>query len=284
MRLSFITDEATQEPMGFVELARRFSVESVELRTVWGEHVAALDYRRLGELRRLLEDAGIGVCCVDSPVFKCDIDSDLGDEAEKFRRCADVASRLNTDAVRVFTFWRRARRERYEERVLEALGSLEEPAKSAGVRVVVENGRRTMHCTGAELRSLLENLDGATFSALWDPGNCIYGGTDFRPTSNGYPEIARFVSHVHIKDPRVYVGGRREYVELGKGQLDVERQIAALREDDYGGFVSLETHWRPDRTFSPDELDLPGGRAFSGSGYEATMTSLQTLRDLIPAG
>lgn len=284
MKLSFITDEATQEPSGFVELARRFSVDSVELRTVWGEHVAKLDGRRLGVLRRSLEDAGIGVCCVDSSVFKCDIDADLQDEVEEFRRCADVASRLNTNTVRVFTFWRRARRERYETRILEALSLLEEPAKSAGVRVVVENGRRTMHCTGAELRLLLKELDGATFSALWDPGNCIYGGTDFRPISNGYPEIARFVSHVHIKDPRVYVGGRREYVELGKGQLDLERQIEALREDGYGGFVSLETHWRPDRVFAPYELDRPGGRVFSGAGYEATMTSLQTLRNLIPTG
>ncbi len=282
MKLTFITDEATQQPSEFIALAQQFALDSVELRTVSGKHVSKFDEQEQRQLSTQLEDAGLGVCCIGSPVFKCDLDASLDDEMEKLRRALHAANYLGAPLVRIFTFWRRDNRELYLDRVRESLDRAGEVAKPTGIGLTIENGKRTMHSTGAELAELMRELDPKIFSVLWDPGNSIYGRTDPDPISNGYPLVADYVKHVHIKDPEVYSDGQRRYVELGKGQLDLRKQMNALHEHSYGGYISLETHWRPARVMSENELDYPGGESFSDSGYAATAKSLARLQDFLP--
>jgi sugar phosphate isomerase/epimerase len=138
-----------------------------------------------------------------------------------------------------------------------------------------------MHSSGAELAALLAELKSPVFAAVWDPGNSLLGGSDSDPVANGYPAIAPYIGHVHIKDPYQYADGSRVYVAVGSGLLGIERQIRLLAADGYRGYVSLETHWRPDRVMSQAELDFPGGETFSASGYAATKADLERLRHMV---
>jgi L-ribulose-5-phosphate 3-epimerase len=283
MKPTFITDEATQEPSVFIKLAGQFSLDSLELRTVSGKHISDFGSSERHQLKSQLQDAGIGVCCIDSSVFKSDIDGEPETELDKLHRALDTAAYLNAPLIRIFTFWRREPRELYLERVSHALLAAGAIAEPYGIGLAIENGKRTMHSTGAELGVLMRHLNPNIFSVVWDPANSIFGGTDYHPVTGGYPNLAEFVSHVHLKDPRVNGDGRCEYVELGKGDFQLDLQLELLRSNGYRGYVSLETHWRPQRVLKNIELDYPGGDKFSESGYAATAASLCTLRAALQA-
>lgn len=281
MKPTLITDEATQSPAEILLLAQRFDLDSVELRTVLDTPVYDLSQDQQRELRAQLRDAGLGVCCIASSAFKSDIDADHDQELEKLGRALATAVFFESPLIRVFSFWRRPHPESYHSQIVDALERAGQLAKPYGVRLAVENGKRTMHSTGRELAALMRDLDDQVFSVVWDPGNSIFGGNDLQPVTEGFPYIAAYVRHVHIKDPYVSSDGHREYVHLGMGQLDLRGQIRALREHDYDGFLSLETHWRPDRVLPETQLDYPGGESFSHTGYTATQQSLEILLDLI---
>ena len=276
MKLTFITDEASQSPDEFLTLAHEFDLDAVELRSVFDRNVADLGPTQQHLLLSTLRDAGIGVCCIGSPVFKCDIDTPLDTELDKLKSALDAAALLESPLVRIFTYWRRADPVQYQDRVVRALTLAGELAKPYGITLTIENGKRTMHATGHELRELFRHLDATAYSVLWDPGNSIFSGLDSNPIEHGYPAIAHLVGHVHIKDPAVYCDSR-EYVALGNGQLDLAAQLEALSEHHYPGYISLETHWRPDRRLPETLLDYPVGVVFSSSGYEATRQSLSVL-------
>jgi L-ribulose-5-phosphate 3-epimerase len=281
MKLTFITDEATQSCGEFITLARKHCLDAVELRNVDGVHVSRLPRNNLAEMKKRLHGELLKVCCLASPVFKSDFDDASENQFDKLRASLDTAALLDCPKIRIFSFWLREDRDQLLDRISELLRRAGEIARPYRIQLVIENGKRTMHRTGVELAELLNRLDQETFGALWDPGNCIFGGADVDPIRNGYPPVARFVAHVHIKDPMVYDGGSRAYVELGQGQLDLPLQMSALWQTRFAGYISLETHWRPNRVFTDDELDRPGDRRFSADGFQATDSSLGVLSRIL---
>jgi sugar phosphate isomerase/epimerase len=50
------------------------------------------------------------------------------------------------------------------------------------------------------------------------------------------------IAHVHAKDCTLE-GHKPIWCPLGEGDVDWEGQVDALAEDDYNGYIHLETHW-----------------------------------------
>ena len=283
MRPAFITDEASQDPGSFLPLARQCSISRVELRSVWNTHVMELDRGQKAELRQRLDDGGVAVCCIASPVFKSHVQDDERAALEKLKRAVDTAGFFDAPLVRVFSFWRAEHRDAHLPRVRDILWRATAVVAGSRVRLGIENGRRTMHAPGRELGQLLRELDTPALAAVWDPSNALTSGLEPRPVIDGYPHVAPYVAHVHLKDPLVSRDGPVTFVDIGSGDLGVDRQIESLRADHYTGCVSLETHWRPDRRLAPAALDHPQGEAFSAGGYHATHLSLQRLGHFLTA-
>ena len=106
MKLTFITDEATQQPEEFIALARKHGSDAVELRTLRNKHVSNLDADERALLASQLRDAGLGVCCIDSPVFKSSIHEDHEVQYVKLGRALDAAAYFVAPLVLIFSFWR----------------------------------------------------------------------------------------------------------------------------------------------------------------------------------
>jgi sugar phosphate isomerase/epimerase len=68
---------------------------------------------------------------------------------------------------------------------------------------------------------------------------------------------------------------------VGEGDLDVRGQLAALANDGYTRFVSLETHWRPAAPLAEATVRLPGGRVFSENAAAATIRCLQNWDNIL---
>jgi L-ribulose-5-phosphate 3-epimerase len=280
MKITFITDEATQDPIEFCKLANHHKIDAVELRTVNDEHVIEMDVRSLTRLKEVLDSNALKVCCVSTPIFKNEWAGKVPlRDIELFRRSLDAAAFLQCPYIRVFSFLRSEKSVPGNERMVESFFKLLDILGNEPFTILIENGKKTFHSTGSALADLISAIGSEKIRALWDPGNSIFGGSDLYPLGEGFNKIQEYIRHVHIKDPTVY-GAEKKYVPLGDGDLNVGKTIDLLKSRNFEGYISLETHWRPDRVFAVSELDIPGGSSFSKGGYYATSKSLERLQEL----
>ena len=80
--------------------------------------------------------------------------------------------------------------------------------------------------------------------ACWDPGNAMFAGEN--PYPEGYEAVRPFVAHVHVKDAVTGPDGNPKWSVVGEGAIDYGAHFDALRRDGYPGWISLETHYRPE--------------------------------------
>lgn len=96
--------------------------------------------------------------------------------------------------------------------------------------------------TVAQMEELLQALPGVRFTL--DVGHAIQNKDDFY---SFFKKHHAAILDIHLHDA---IWGGRGHLALGKGDLDLEKFLAALREIDYGGFVSLETIGEEDTALS----------------------------------
>ena len=280
MNLSFITDEATQDPFEILSIAEKNNLDFVEIRTILGKHIAELSSSKLRDIDTMLRDAGLTLCCLDTPVFKCGLEECDEQQIEFLKKCADVAEFLGSPLLRIFTFWRQPVSPAIESRIYDWVTRALAVVEGRPLKVGIENGRRTMHCTGEEVASLIRCLDSDDVCAVWDPANSIFGETDLHPLEEGYRAVSPFIGLMHLKQPHIQKNGEFVYGPMPDGEIDIAKMFSLLKGQNYQGAISLETHWRHDREFSREELDLPGGEQFSAGGVSATNESLEYLNRL----
>lgn len=128
-------------------------------------------------------------------------------------------------------------------------------AESAGVRIALEVVGGSPVVTGAEMQSLLDEIDSPAVGAYFDFGNSKMLGSD--PVAD-IQLLGDRIFQVHVKDPRT----DRTPCYLGEGDVDLEACLKSLIEIDYSGPLVFET---------PPMSDA----------REAAARNLQTLRDLI---
>jgi L-ribulose-5-phosphate 3-epimerase len=254
-----ITDEFSPDLEAAARAMSALGMTGAELRMVFGKNIIDLTDQEVDRATAILHGHGLAVVSIASPVFKCvlpdapEVDTrfqqdmfaakhTLADQPRLARRALEIAGRTGARIVRVFSFWRTVRPEACFDRIVEALAGLAELAAPAGVTIGIENEHACNLGTAAETARLLAAVPHRNLQLLWDPANALVAGETPFPDGYGKLHAAR-IAHIHAKDCCV-TGHTPEWVELGTGSIDWTGQIAALRRDGYGGWFSLETHWR----------------------------------------
>jgi len=276
-KLSLFTDEVSQDFERAVMLAREYELDGIEIRSTWDKPPQALNTDDIRQMRDILRGTGLIVCSIASPFYKCAVDNprERMEHLEILRRCCMLADAFDCRIIRGFTFWRKLPIEAYWTDILKGF---DEPAKILEERdkvLAIENEASTMVGTGRRLARLLDRLDSGRVAAMWDPANSLFDEQEPEvPFPDGYDAICGRMPHMHLKDaakdPKT---GKAATVPIGEGDIDFRGQFDALVADGYDGFVSLETHWRP-TALSEDQLNRPGGAAFSKEGEYATRLCL----------
>jgi sugar phosphate isomerase/epimerase len=143
-KLAAITDEISQDPAVAAALVKEFGGEGLEIRSVWEKGPHELDVDEVTRLRRIADAYGLRVCGIASPVFKCHLGR-AEEEREHFdilRRCIALAHALDTDLIRVFTFWQQPGQPPWEQIAEKFHGPLR-LAEQEGIRLGIENERST---------------------------------------------------------------------------------------------------------------------------------------------
>jgi sugar phosphate isomerase/epimerase len=276
------SDEVSQDLARAIAVCQRFGLQGIELRSVWS-HKAPQDIPQadVDRIRTMLGDADLQVCCIASPFFKCDIDSPsaIAKHHDILRRCGELAHAFGIQLVRGFTFWRSG--EYHKPRILDLYAPVVQILEEHDILLGIENEASTFIGTGSRLADFLEDLDSDRVGAIWDACNVLYDADDPEvPFPDGYEAIKPRIVHVHIKDTKPNAQGEQECCAVGEGDIDFVGQYRALLEDEYDGWTSLETHWRP-VTLTKEQVDKPGGDDYSAGAEQASTICLENIQKII---
>ncbi|MDE0184358.1 MAG: sugar phosphate isomerase/epimerase [Candidatus Poribacteria bacterium] len=284
-KIGVVSDEVSQDFQTVVDFATSFKLDSIEIRTVWGKPPQDLSETDIGEMKRILKGTNLKIAGIASPFLKCDIDNknERREHLNILKRCINLAKALDTNLVRTFAFWKT---DNTEERWPEIVAAYFEPVRIAeheGVILGMENEHSTSLATAKLTERFVREIKSPNVRAIWDPANEAHADKDGEiPYPNAYHRLKTLMFHAHLKDAlKNPVTGKIECVAVGEGTIDWLGQLQAFVDDGYRGHLCLETHWRPSLRIDDDQLNRPGGTAFSQGGEEASRHCMRNLRALI---
>jgi sugar phosphate isomerase/epimerase len=278
-----ITDEVSQDLATAAAMAQRFGLDQLEIRTAWDVRIDNMDSTELDRVRSTAAQHGLSIVSLATPFLKCD----LGDSAAYaehlgiLRRSASAAHALGAKIIRTFTFWKTGDLTAHFDQIVRAYAEPASIAEGEGVVLGIENEPACFVGTGTEAAEIIEAIGSPAVRAVWDPGNAYWTGRE-RAVPDGYQRIKPHIAHVHLKDVVLPGSGRPpEATILGRGEVGIYEQLAALLEDGYQGCASLETHYRVKAHLSEAAVNRPGGSAFSEGGEEATRLCLESWNEMM---
>ena len=208
-------DEASPLVSGQIAAMRRNALQGIEIRGVDRVNVSDISDAKAREVRRQLDDAGLSVWAIGSPIGKIDIAS--GDHAlhtEKLRRTLEIADILGTKRVRMFSYYIPAghRPEDFTQAVIDRLGGMLALAEEAGILLCHENEKGIYGDTAPRCLELLKALP--ALRGVFDPANFIQCGQD---VWEAWELLGDRIDYLHIKD--ALTDGTVVPAGEGEGQL-----------------------------------------------------------------
>ena len=238
VKLSFFADEATPMLDGQLRLAASLGLDRLELRIVDGRNISTLSEEETRTLARRLDDAGIGVSALASPVGKVSLSAPFAPQLALLEHLCVQASILGTRNIRIFSFFDTTEADTAE--VLDRIGQMVELARRYPVRLLHENDAALFGHSAGRCALLAERFFSEHFALVYDPGNFVWGEGVADNVASCWPQLARYVRHIHIKD---WILGRSDKGVLpGDGDAQIEALTGALAKDSFEGFVTLEPH------------------------------------------
>jgi sugar phosphate isomerase/epimerase len=237
--LSGFGDEIDPDPVIQVSVLQALGARYVEVRSAWDTNIVELTGGQLDELATLLRERGMGVSAIASPVGKVDVSGEPDAELVRLGRAIVAAHRLDSRYVRVFSFYRPAGVPVEETRdvVLARLRAMADLAEREGVILLHENEKDVYGDVPRRVLDLIESVGSDALRVAWDSANFVQVGV--RPFADGYALLRPYLEYLQVKDA---IAGTGAVVPAGEGDGELLATLAALRDDGYRGFASLEPH------------------------------------------
>ena len=236
--ISAFADEHSPDLAGQISALQRFDISNIELRFLDGKNVADLTAQEAKWAKQKLDDGGIRVSAVGSPLGKVNLAYRYEDHLEVGKRVFETANILETDRIRMFSFYLYPGKSRQECRaeVIDRLGCMLDLADSFGVTLCHENEAAIYGETPEQCRDLLEAF-GGRLRCVFDMGNFVLEGC--KPWPDGYEMLKKYISYFHIKDG-LAAGA---IVPAGCGEARIGEILHAYKaEFDTDVLLSIEPH------------------------------------------
>lgn len=233
MKLCAFADEASVSVSGQIDALKRNGIGLLEIRGVDGENIADITPAKAKEVKKMLDDAGIRVWSMGSPLGKHKMDCDFAPHAEKIKRIMELSYIFEAPRIRMFSFKPVAGDDAQttKQKALEHLGKLVDLTPAD--RILCHENEK--HIFGETPESCLEILKAfPRIRAVFDPANFVQCGVD---TLHAWRLLADYVEYLHIKD--ALEDGT--IVPAGQGAGNVS-QIIKLYAARGGEVLTLEPH------------------------------------------
>lgn len=252
--LSAFADEYKADFDGQLEGLNSFGINFMELRFINGTNVSALTMDEVKEIKKKLAAKNIRVSAIGSPLGKINTADDMDAEMAKAEHVFSIANELETENIRMFSFYLDEKRTAEENRSI-VYSSLERMVKLAAkynVTLCHENEAKIYGESPEACHEILKYF-GGEMKCVFDMGNFVLD--DYKPYPDAYMLLRDYIKYFHIKDSLP----EGAIVPPGCGKAQIPELIAAHSEfskNDF--FITLEPHLQ---TFS-------GLNALVGKGFE----------------
>lgn len=228
IRLCGFSDEAADDLQGQVDALKRNGIYLTELRSVDKKNVADFSVQEADNYKKILDDNGISVWSVGSPLGKVDIGVDFNEYLNKVKHVCELACTLGTDKIRMFSFYNAYNQ---STKVFDYLSQMVEVGKTFGVSMCHENEKEIFGDTFAHVQEIQRNVNGLKY--VYDPANYLQVGDDVNQTVDAMHKSA---CYFHIKD---VVQATGELVPAGYGDGQIQRIVDQITDDKV---LTLEPH------------------------------------------
>ena len=196
MKLCAFADEASASLAGQIAALKRNGITQLEIRGVNGKNIKDLSADEVREVKAALDEAGISVWSIGSPIGKISLADDFSVHTEDFKRILEAADILGARRIRMFSFF-------------PAEGMTEEAIKAAVYeRIAVLLSMTPKYitlCHENEKEIFGENTENCLWlhrafprlRAVFDPANFVQCGVD---TAKAWEALREYVDYLHIKD------------------------------------------------------------------------------------
>ena len=267
IRLSAFADEADSALSGQIEALRRNGVGYIELRGINGTNIAKITEDEATEYKRQLDEGGIKVWSIGSPIGKIKITDDIDEHMELLRHICRLARIFDTDKVRMFSFYGAYDN---EELVFSTLRRMVAIADEYGVKLYHENEKEIYGDTAERVLRIIENVKGLSF--IYDPANFIESGE--HPSVTLEPLFGH-MGYFHIKDA-MWEG--KAIVPAGCGDGEIGKLVSMIGDRDT--VLSVEPHLMVFEGYSEfDSTKMQNKYVFASNGeaFDAAITAIKSV-------
>lgn len=278
MKIYAFADEASPFIDGQIKALKENGLDGLEIRNVDNVNVSDISDAKAKEVRKKLDDAGLSVWSVGSPIGKIDIVKDNFDlHTEKFRRTLEIAKILGAENIRLFSFYipKESDPLEYRNEVIDRLGKFIGIASETGIELCHENEKGIYGDNAERCLEIYKALP--EMKAIFDPANFVQCGVD---TMKAWEMLKTYVKYLHIKD--ALPDGN--VVPAGKGSGNLAYILSDYRKMN-GTALTLEPHLKVFAGLSA--LETEGDKSAVGEIYsyktneEAFRAAADALKALI---
>ena len=228
IRLCAFSDEAGNSLKEQIEALKRNSISLMELRSIDKKNVADFTIEEAKEYQRIMEENGISVWSIGSPIGKVDIEVDFDEYLKKVEHVCKLANVFKVDKIRMFSFFKAYEK---EEKVFEYLRKMIEVANKYNVYLYHENEKDIYGDTLVRVKRIMDNIEGLKY--IYDPANYLQCNEKAKDTIEAF---FNKTDYFHIKDVISETG---QLVPAGYGDGMIEELLSKIKDDKT---LTLEPH------------------------------------------
>ena len=237
--ISAFADEIADDLEDQLDVLEKEKIKHLCFRAAWGTNVLDLSEDRLCKAKAMMDGRGFKVSSLGSPIGKVGITDDFAPQLEDFKKIIQAAKILDTNYIRIFSFYIPKGKEvdDYRNEVMRRIGEMVELAEKENFILLHENEREIYGDTGERCKDIFETVNSNSLKAAYDPANFVAIGQ--RPFTECYPLLKDKVEYLHIKDA---VLSDKSVVPAGKGDGGLIELFRELKRIGYNGYATVEPH------------------------------------------
>lgn len=271
IRISAFADEAYPASLDSqLSFLQSVGVRWLEIRFVDGKNVSALSESEALEAKKKLDDAGIGISAVASPIGKYPLSEPFAPQLELMKKVAGIAGVLGVRNIRIFSFYPAPGEDvnRCWDGVESRLAQFCEVAEACGLTLLHENESSIFGHSAENCARIGERFFSDNFALVYDPANFVWGEDITDNVERCWPLMKKYVRHIHLKDWKL--GSKNVGSLFGDGDGQIPELVRTAVSDGYSGFMTLEPHLSSGARF---------GGSTSPSQFRETLARTRSILD-----
>ena len=267
IRLCAFSDEAGNSLKEQIDALKRNSISLMELRSIDKKNVADFTIEEAKEYQKTMEENGVSVWSIGSPIGKVDINTDFEEYLKKVEHVCKLAQVFKTDKIRMFSFFNAYEQ---EEKVFEYLRRMISIANKYNVRLYHENEKDIFGDIAERIEKIMGNVEGLKY--IYDPANYLQCNELADTTINKFFDRT---DYFHIKDVISETG---QLVPAGYGDGKIDVLLSKINSDTT---LTLEPHLTVFDAFKTiDNTEMKHKFTYK-SANEAFDAAVKALKDIL---